>query len=664
MVLGPVRGQFDYLPPNPLPSWPLVPGLRVKVPFGAQSLVGIIRQVREKTECPPNKLKPIDTVLDEAPLFPPSLFELGLWLHRYYHCPLGEVWNLLLPKALRQGKADAWPNEKRRRKGDWENIDPGSLPEQALTLNPAQASSVQTLQQAQDQFQVFLLEGVTGSGKTEVYLQTMASVLQAQKQVLIIVPEIALTPQTVARFQARFPVPIAVYHSGLTDAQRLHAWKMAGEGLAPIVIGTRSAVFLPLKQPGLFIVDEEHDMSFKQQEGIRYSARDTLIRRAQLEQVPIILGSATPSLETVHNAQQGKYQHLRLPERAGAAVHPTMTIIDTRQMKAKSGLSAPLIQKIKQHLVQQGQVLLFLNRRGFARLLMCTACAWQASCQRCDAHLIYHHKKQQLRCHHCLAETAYPKQCPQCGVQPLTPLGVGTEKVEQALNDTFSQYPILRLDRDLIQHKEALDDALNEINTGKPLILLGTQMISKGHHFKKVTLVGILDCDGAFFSADFRSQERLGQLLTQVAGRAGRESDPGEVLLQTHFPDHPLLRQLLHSGYAHFAKSLLEERQLMGLPPYAYQVLWRAESKRPQIALQFLENLREKLRGFAQSIQALGPVPCTMEKRAGFFRAQLLMQSSDRRQLHEQTHYLIHQLTQLKSTPVRWTVDVDPLELT
>jgi primosomal protein N' (replication factor Y) (superfamily II helicase) len=667
IILGPVWGSFDYLPPDPLPQHPLRIGARVLVPFGKKSTptTGILTRINPSSDCPTDKLKRAIDILDPEPLLPPSLLRLGEWLHQYYHCPPGEAWSLLFPKRLRAGGSNDWP----KRAGKKKNQKTVSIADTHATdciLNTNQSAAIDAIVQALGQFQAFLLEGVTGSGKTEVYLQIIESVIQRGQQTLILVPEIALTPQTLRRFEARFNCPLAILHSGMTDALRFYHWKMASEGLAPIVIGTRSAAFVPLKNPGLFVVDEEHDLSFKQQTGVRYAARDVLMMRAYLEKCPIVLGSATPSLESLYNVQQQKYTGLALPHRAGGAAAPALHLINPRNEKTISGISGTLKRKIQEHLAQHRQVLLFLNRRGYATVLFCQSCGWKAQCKRCDAHLVYHHKKNCLKCHHCLSTTALPTQCPNCQATPLKPVGVGTEKVESILAEWFPEYPIIRIDRDVIQHPEALQDALAHIHTNAPLIILGTQMISKGHHFKNVTLVGIVDIDGAFFSADFRSQERLGQLIIQVGGRAGREQYAGEVLLQTHFPTHPLLSTLLKSGYPAFAKALLAEREAMELPPFSHQILWQAESKHPKRASDFLNWIKEKSQALPanNALQILGPVPALMEKKMGHYRAQLIIQTQNRKQLH---HWAKQLLTQIQASPirntVRWAINTDPQEI-
>lgn len=674
-VLGPVWGPFDYLPPDLLPEQVLCVGLRVLIPFGKKSsqAVGVITQINATSNCPKNKLKRVIEVLDEQPVLPRSLLRLSEWLHRYYHCPPGEAWNLFFPKRLRSGKPNEWPKRAKKKNAVTDGVASSSIPAlPALTLNTHQISAINTITSALGKFQAFLLEGVTGSGKTEVYLQIIEAIIQKGQQALILVPEIALTPQTLRRFEARFSCPLAILHSGVSEATRFYHWKMAAEGHAPIVIGTRSAAFVPLKNPGLFVVDEEHDLSFKQQTGVRYAARDVLMMRASIEKCPIVLGSATPSLESLYNVQQQKYALIPLPKRAGHAQAPAIKLINPRNEKTVSGISETLRRKITEHLSQHRQVLLFLNRRGYATVLFCQNCGWKARCKRCDAYLVYHHKKKCLKCHHCLSTVTLPSACPDCQTAPLKPVGLGTEKVENILSEWFPDYPIVRIDRDVIQHPETLQDALTQVHTGAPLIILGTQMISKGHHFKNVTLVGIIDIDAAFFSADFRSQERLGQLIVQVGGRAGREEYAGEVLLQTRFPEHPLLTTLLQSGYTAFAKALLAERALMALPPFSHQMLWQAESKRPQRAIDFLSWIVDKSQQlmannslpYCDNLHILGPVPALMEKKMGHYRAHLLVQAQNRKDLHTWARHL---LAEIQASPMRttarWVINTDPQEV-
>jgi primosomal protein N' (replication factor Y) len=533
----------------------------------------------------------------------------------------------------------------------------------APQLNPAQSQAVASVSEHLGEGSRFLLQGVTGSGKTEVYLEIIEKVIKAGRQTLVLVPEIGLTPQLLRRFRERLGNSIAVMHSGLNDSERHCAWAMASSGEAQVVIGTRSAVFTPLKRPGLIVIDEEHDASLKQQDGFRYHARDLAVMRAHRLNIPILLGSATPSLESLRRCEEGAYQLLRLPKRAGAAKPPSIQLLDMRKGQQKDGLSGILIDEIHRHLKQQGQVLLFLNRRGFAPTLLCEDCGWIAHCQRCDARMTWHEGSRQLRCHHCGAEQAIPKQCGDCGSEHLYPLGQGTERIEQTLEEAFPDVTIERIDRDSTRRKGALESSLARAHTGESRILIGTQMLAKGHDFPGVTLVGILDCDQGLFSADFRAAERMAQLITQVAGRAGRAERQGEVLIQTRNPDHPLLQTLIHQGFEAFAKELLEERRMAQLPPFAYLALLRVEAQQREVPARFISQLLKALPRIDQ-VDLLGPVPAPMEKRAGRFRYQLLISARERGPLHAQLHQLMHLIREMPETrKVRWSLDVDPVEM-
>lgn len=727
----PLRRNFDYLlPPDTQTDLEkLKPGMRVKVPFGnrKRQLVGVILETTNTTHIEHAKLKNITAILDDEPLLTSSLMQLLTWASNYYHHSIGEVIATALPRLLKNGQpaiiqsqqcfritpAGKIALEKKSKKitiqitllqllqqhpeglnysqlshaGFQRNTLAALLKKnllqtelahthtkellnpqhKALALNAAQKNAIETIIQ-QKNFKTFLLDGVTGSGKTEVYLNVIENVLRAEKQALILVPEIGLTPQTVTRFSQRFLAPIVVLHSGLTDQERLDAWLMAKQGLAKIVIGTRSAIFTPLPHLGAIILDEVHDLSFKQQSGLRYSARDLAIMRGQLENCPVILGSATPSLENFYNVKNNRFVHLILPERAGRAIQPTFHIIDIRNQRLEEGLSNTLLQAINKHLTNDGQVLLFLNRRGFAPILLCHQCGWSAQCSRCDARLILHQKPTRLYCHHCDFNQANISQCPACNSKQLLPVGLGTERLEQALQQHFPNENILRIDRDNIRNKEAMHRALDTIHAGHSRILIGTQMLAKGHHFPNVTLVAIINGDSGLYSADFRAMEHMGQLLLQVAGRAGRAEKPGEVFIQTHNPNHPLLLQLIQQGYADFAASLLVERENMQLPPYSHLALIRAESVTPKVAMHFLQQVRNHANKIVSNnsgvVNVLGPIPSLMERKAGRYRAQLLLQSIHRKALHQLLNELITIIENLKaSKQVRWLLDVDPVEL-
>jgi primosomal protein N' (replication factor Y) len=531
------------------------------------------------------------------------------------------------------------------------------------SLNSQQQAAVDKVSASLHQFAAFLLEGVTGSGKTEVYLQIIEKVLQQNQQVLVLVPEIGLTPQLLQRFRQRLAVPIALLHSGLNDQARLGAWLAASNGDARVVIGTRSALFTPLQNPGLIIIDEEHDASFKQQDGFRYSARDLSVLRAQRNNIPIVLGSATPSLESLYNIQQQRYQRLLLEQRAGDATPPEIRIIDIRSQKMEHGLSPSLLAAIKAHLAEGNQVLLFLNRRGYAPVLMCHECGWHATCARCDAHMTYHHRDRRLRCHHCGSERPADSECPDCQSEEIHGYGQGTERIEAALHELFPGQTTVRIDRDNTRRKDAFNNLLEEIHSGKADILIGTQMLAKGHHFPNVTLVGILEADQGFYSTDFRGSERISQLILQVAGRAGRAEKPGEVLIQTHHPEQPLLHYLQRHDYPALAQSLLKERQDSGWPPYSYLALLRAEAPDIGSPMNFLQDAKQHA-GNNEQVFILGPQPAPMERRAGRFRAQLLIQANDRQSLQNFLSPWLLELENLKSgCKVRWSVDVDPQDM-
>jgi len=534
-----------------------------------------------------------------------------------------------------------------------------------IALNQRQLTAVQSICSALGRFQAFLLEGITGSGKTEVYLKVIDAVIAQQGQALVLVPEIGLTPQLITRFQSRFQCPVAVLHSGLSERERLQAWLLARHNKAGIVIGTRSAITTPMPQLGVIIVDEEHDSSFKQQEGFRYSARDMAIVRAKNANIPIVLGSATPSLESIYNQQQQRYQLLELPERVGAAVVPGIQVIDVRSQALQEGLSQQLLHAMREHLAQGDQVLLFINRRGFAPTLLCHDCGWVARCQRCDSHMTYHHGRQRLRCHHCGAERRAETACPECQGTSLVPLGEGTERIEQAINERFNDVSVVRIDRDTTRRKGALESILDDIHSGKSRILIGTQMLSKGHHFPNVTLVGILNVDQGLFSVDFRAMEKMAQQVIQVAGRAGRAEKPGKVLIQSHYPEHPLLQILIQKGYAHFARQALEERKAAALPPYSHAALLRAEAVDMQLPLLFLTEAKQLAAAYQiNGVELLGPIPAPMEKRAGRYRAQLFIQSGQRSVLHQLLTPWLLQLEKSKiARKVRWSIDVDPVDI-
>jgi len=722
-VPSPLDRLFDYLPPAHYPA-KLLPGMRLRVPFGRDRKVAILVALVTHTDVPQKQLRAALEVLDTEPLLPPSVLELLLWASRYYHYAPGEVLSTALPVLLRQGRtatpqaAPLWQltpegqtalaaqrleRAPRQRallerlaaapqglRGDalrdlphWSStartlLERGWLqrshkPPQGPPVNTAarpelsepQGHAIAAVCAGLDAFQCFLLQGVTGSGKTEVYLRIIEAVLARGQQALVLVPEIGLTPQLVARFQTRFNAPLAVLHSALGDRERLNAWFEARAGEARVVIGTRSALFTPLPQAGVIIIDEEHDGSFKQQEGFRYNARDIAIVRARRLGIPIVLGSATPALETLYNVRRQRYQQLLLPERVGGAKEAPIELLDVRRQPMEQGISRPLAARMRQHLAQGGQVLLFLNRRGFAPTLICHECGWLAECSRCDARLTLHTRQgQRLRCHHCGHEQPAPQRCPDCSGVDLRALGQGTERIEQYLQQHFGAAGIARIDRDSTRRKGSLEALLEDIHAGRRRVLLGTQMLAKGHHFPGVSLVGIIDADQGLFGTDFRASERMAQLILQVAGRAGRAERPGVVVVQTHHPDHPLLNTLVQQGYAAFAHTTLDERQQAALPPTTYQALLRADASDEQRPLSFLQDALARGLATELAVELLGPAPAPMERRAGRYRAQLLIQSAHRGLLHQ---FLDQWLGTLKecheARRVRWSLDVDPLDL-
>jgi len=723
----PLRRLFDYLAPSTLRGAAPGPGMRVRVPFGRRALVGIVIEVASDTEVPAERLKPILEVLDDRPLLEQAALELLKWVAEYYHHPIGQVFATATPKALRSGVPltaieERWAltdsgagaaaaGEPRRapkqrallallasaggsaaagwldeRGGGWREAaralaergflsrsqvpqaqraaEPVQLRAAGPELLPEQADAVERLAASSGAYAALLLEGVTGSGKTEVYLRLTERLLAQDRSVLVLVPEIGLTPQLIARFRERFAAPIAVLHSALTDSERLEAWREAFSGRARIVLGTRSAVFVPVPKLGAIVVDEEHDASFKQHEGsLRYSARDLAVVRARMAGIPVLLGSATPSLETLHNVDAARYTHLRLSRRPGEAQPPLLKLIDLRTSAIESGISSPAALAMERHLKSDGQVLVFLNRRGYAPTLLCTACGWIAPCRDCDARLTVHLSAQRLRCHHCGADAPLPARCPQCGFA-VKPVGQGTERLETALAARFPGLPIVRLDRDVVRRRGDLEQAMKRMASGDGRILVGTQMVTKGHDFPNVTLVVVLNADQGLFSADFRAPERLAQTIVQVAGRAGRGARPGEVLIQTEFPQHPLLTSLLADGYDGFARTALAERRDASWPPFSRLAALRASAKTPEAALEFLAEARARAGNTPRGLRLLGPVPAAMAKRAARYHAQLLIESRERPPLHRFLDSWVPEVESLKSAQrVRFALDVDPLEL-
>ncbi|HBO39460.1 MAG TPA: primosomal protein N' [Pasteurellaceae bacterium] len=723
----PLMRFFDYLLPADLQ--PTV-GSRVLVPFGTQKRVGILVDFPEKSEIPLTQLKPVLACLDGESLFNRDMWRLLNWAAGYYQVALGEVLFSALPVKLRNGESAVeknsvlWKitalgeqalrtNELKQAKKQQEALtvlvsapqekgnnafssavwsqlkgkafieeisEPvknltwqqrlGELPavnrENRLTLNKQQALALSQILFHQG-FAAWLLDGVTGSGKTEIYLQLIEETLKKDQQVLVLVPEIGLTPQTVQRFQARFNMEIDVLHSNLNDTQRLQVWRRARSGQSAIVIGTRSALFTQFSALGLIILDEEHDASFKQQDGWRYHARDLAVVYAKQLDIPVLLGSATPSLESLNNVENGRYRHIQLTQKAQSSTALSQQVIDLKTQKITNGLSDGLLKKMTTHLSKGNQVLLFLNRRGFAPVLFCHECGWVSNCQHCDKPHTYHQQQHVLRCHHCASQKPVSMQCEHCGSTHLMTTGLGTEQLEQTLQQHFPQYGITRIDRDSTTRKGKLERCLADIQQGKSQILIGTQMLAKGHHFPDVTLVALINVDGALFSLDFRAEERLAQLYIQVSGRAGRAEKQGEVVLQTHYPEHPLLECLLREGYSAFARQALSLRRTMGLPPFSAQALFKAQSRHSKEAEQLLEKIADYFRQWVvannvEGLQILGAMPAPFSKKAGQFRWQLLLQHSSRAVL-QQALTQFHLEQPIKSSQVRLNLDVDPQDM-
>ncbi len=719
-VPAPVMQLYDYLPP-PGESPHGQQGRRVLVPFGRSRRVGLVMGVREP-RVPRARLRPALDFLDQSALLPEDLLRMLEWAAAYYQHPPGEVVAAALPASLRRGGAladggAAWHATAAGRIADLaalakrapvqsallgllvasaDGLDAGGLDpaiggwRRAMPLLAAKglveqrtrplalaAATARTEgpcltapQQAAVErvlsgsgFRAFLLDGVTGSGKTEVYLRCINAAIESGRQSLVLVPEIALTPQLVARFRERLDAPVVELHSGLSDSDRLRAWTAARAAAASVVIGTRSAVFAPLAHPGLIIVDEEHDASYKQQEGFRYSGRDLAVWRARALDVPVVLGSATPSLESIENARAGRYERLVLPARTGEAGDPAVQLVDMRRHPPTDGLTQPLAAAIQAHLDAGGQVLVYLNRRGFAPVLLCPACGQVAECLRCDARMVVHQRRAQLICHHCGAERPLPEACPECRGE-LQPVGHGTERLEQALRARFGDTIVARVDRDAVRRRGELTRQLDRVRRGDARVLVGTQMVTKGHDFPRVTLVGVVDTDQGLFGTDFRSSERLAQSLIQVAGRAGRAAHPGQVLIQTLFPEHPLLRVLLASGYGGFAELALAERRQAGWPPFSYLALLRAEASGRPAAFAFLDEARACAPESGGRVQLLGPAPAPMERRSGRYRGQLLVRAESRASLQRFLAAWRPALEAARgSRRARWSLDVDPVEL-
>ena len=732
VVPVPLRQHFDFLLPEDNLFQTLeasiepVIGARVKVSFGSRQLIGVISAIKDGSDYPLEKLKPVIEILDEESIFGVNLLATLEWISRYYLAPIGEVFEAAMPVALRQGSAvmpspikvwrltdyarSANPDELTRApiqlaiikkfmqsalvysdefkqafsgwrqavnalvKKGWleELVDLPKLPviEHVTTKNveltKQQSIAVKELEQAvsADDYSCSLLHGVTGSGKTEVYFSIMEKVLESDKQVLLLVPEIGLTPQLIDRIKSRFCYPMVTMHSRLNDTERHLAWWHTKVGNARIIVGTRSAVFSSFKNLGLIIIDEEHDGSFKQQDGVRYQARDVAVYRASQLGIPIILGSATPSLESFSNASTGKYQLLSLTERASKVDLPKIELLDLNRQPSVDGLSPAMLEAIAETLSNKKQVMLFLNRRGFAPVLYCKSCGETSKCHRCDSHLTLHRRINRMRCHHCGYEGRVVTQCGICRSTDMVEVGEGTQRVEDAINLRFPQARLLRIDRDSTSRKGELEALLTQARDGEADILIGTQLITKGHDFPEVAMVGILDADQGLYSSDFRAAESLFQQILQVAGRAGRRDDVGRVFIQTNFPENPFFSWVQKHDFNGFAESLLKDRKLVNYPPFGYFALLRCESTHQAKSLQFLRRAKQDMVA-GEGVRIMDAIPAPMERRAGKFRTQLLLCANQRSQLNATlvqwlNHIVMNKEAKKLSGQVRWSLDIDP----
>jgi len=723
-VPSPLRRLFDYLPPDDTPISQLSAGIRVRVPFGHRQVVGVIVSTATKSDIPAARLRKVIKVIDKEPVIDRRQLEFLHWASDYYQHPVGDVILNSMPKLLRLGKADSlsgttiWsvtstgtdynsdllansPRQKTlfellRNNPAGCTIDEinrqsvysrsalktleqkGLVRQEIRTLDTAvhkpslseitpsddQTGAIRSILASLNNYNCFLLNGVTGSGKTEIYIRVIRKVIENNRQALILLPEIALTPQFVQRLEDGIHVRIAVYHSGLSDRERLDTWIRGRDNRVQVILGTRSAIWIPLHSPGIIIVDEEHDLSYKQQESFRYSARDLALVRAKNSQCPVILGSATPSLESIHNLTRKDYQQIQLSRRVSDACMPEIRILDMKTSVLNGALSESLHQRISETLDKNQQVLIFQNRRGYAPAYMCHDCGWLAECGRCNKLMTLHKQKQLLWCHHCDRQISLPPECPECSGKQLIEIGHGTERIEETLKASYPDANIVRIDRDTTRRKGSMARMNEEILSGKTDILIGTQMLAKGHHFPAVTLAAIVDVDNCLYSTDFRATERMGQLITQVSGRAGRGKHPGTVLIQTHYPDHPLLLTLLKDGYMRFCSALLAERRAADLPPYTYMAMLRAEANRAQDAETFLSAAKTIARNRRQAPDMLGPVIAPMRRKSGRYRMQLILQSNNRQTLnHFLTPWLQEVETSKYARKVRWSIDVDPQDM-
>tara|TARA_B100000686_G_C16806854_1_gene991867 strand:+ start:21834 stop:24071 length:2238 start_codon:yes stop_codon:yes gene_type:complete len=725
----PLRRTFDYRLSDD--QCRVRPGFRVEVELQKRRMIGVVVKVGLNSNVPSHRLKAVSTVIDQEPTISPKFLRFLIWVSQYYHYPLGEVIQSALPSVIRKnqlmqprlparyfltpfGQAALAELSKRAKvqqeilsvlkevgnegllackmnglfvraptatlsllqKRRWictesrvEDYLLQGFQQRTPSLNPWQIKAIKQIKSNFFTYAPFLLQGVTGSGKTEIYLRIASSILKSGYQVLVLVPEIALTPQLLDRFQHGIDGKIAVMHSGLTDRDRHIAWWSAKQGLADVIIGTRSAVFAPLARPGLYIIDEEHDLSYKQQDGFRYHARDLIVKRAHQDGVPVVLGSATPSFESIDNVHRKRYHHLQLQGRAGGAILPSFQLLDLTRLPTRFGITAPVIHALQERLDRQEQSIVYVNRRGFAPVYMCVACSWQARCTRCEIRLTLHKTTRHLLCHHCGQSRTLPKNCPDCGHTNLHPVGEGTQRIEDALKEELPTARIMRFDSDAINSSIQFETILSQVREGEVDVLVGTQLLGKGHDFPAVTLVCILNADSGLYSIDFRSTERLYQQLTQVAGRAGRAEKPGQVLVQTRYPDDASFIKLSKNDFDGFVKSELSQRRLAECPPFKRFALLRADSAIRDASLKFVSAAaasgRRKLKALNEAtVQIFDPVPSPMERKAGRYRAQLLVTSVSQGSLHDFLDQWIEDIEKLKERRLsRWSLDVDPMEM-
>lgn len=665
----PKYAPFDYLLPKDYDLSKCAvpePGTRAQVPFGTRQLVGILTGYGTHSEVDAHKLRHVHSFLDDSPSLVPEIMALALRAANYYHHPEGEVLHAALPSMLRQPPKGTRRSSRPKKQAD----EPHSATaherqDQPITLSPEQQHAVKEVLRKRKQWQPYVLHGIAGSGKTEVYLSIARDIVQRNQQVLILVPEVGLTPQIASRFAQHFgEKALAIVHSGLTPVQRYKAWQEAKAGRVKIIIGTRSAVFTATPHLGLIVVDEEHDISFKQQDGFCYSARDVALLRAQAKRIPIVLGSATPCLESMHNTQTGRYLRLPLSQRPHGIAQPKHYVIDTCGQKMHGGISATLMHTITKHIEAGNQVLLFLNRRGYAPAWVCTQCGWTQECPNCSVHLVFHFSTKRLHCHHCNHQQPAHKLCSECMENTMQASGVGTQRCERALREALCDTPIYRIDRDSMRSISHLKSVFERIQCGAPCVLIGTQMLAKGHHLPNVTLAAILDCDSFFYSTDFRASERFGQLVTQVAGRSGRWKKSGEVIIQTRNPNNHKLQELLNNQYTDFARTLLDERKQQQLPPFSYMALLNCEARTAELAeMQLTEMQQALVPTLSDELTLVGPIPPPLHVRAKWHRRMTIMYAKSRSARAKTLTEICNLMDTSQFRPnvqLRWSLDVDP----